>query len=277
MFQWTFLDNEFIPASGASIHMSDLSILRGYAVFDFLRFREFIPLHAEEHIERLKNSAGALGLDAGRSTSEIKTLITELIRKNGIPHGGIRMTLTGGSSADGYLPGKPLLVITQHKFNDVSTEQFNKGIRLISHEYQRQLPHIKSTDYLMGIQLQPEITKQNADDVLYHYNGIITECPRANIFIVNSSRQIITPSGRILHGITRKKIMDMAAEHYSVVERDISLEEVYTAEEIFITSTTKLVLPVAAVDGRAAGNLEFPVSSHLRRLYQLKYSIHPGE
>jgi branched-chain amino acid aminotransferase len=273
MFEWTYLENKFLATQDASLHMSDLSILRGYAVFDFLRFHNFRPIHIDDHIERLNRSARALGLDTGRPAAEIKDLVSELIQRNGIANGGIRITLTGGSSADGYIPGKPILVITGHYFNDVNPEQFRKGIRLMSHEYQRQLSHIKSIDYLMGIQLQPEIKKQNADDVLYYHNDIITECPRANIFIITRSKSICTPSNKILQGITRKKIMELAAEHYTVEERDISLEEVYSAREIFITSTTKNILPVSAVDNKAVGDTSFRISSHLLKLYKEKYSI----
>jgi branched-chain amino acid aminotransferase len=273
MFQWTFLNDDFVPASDAVVPITDLSILRGYAVFDFLRFHHLTPLHLNEHVERLISSAGALGLEPGRSAGEIKELVVELIRKNNVEHGGIRITVTGGSSEDGYIPAKPLLIISQHHFNDVSDEQFKKGISLISHEYQRQLPHIKAIDYLMGIQMLPEIKKQKADDVLYHKSGIVSECPRANIFMVTSDQRICTPSAGILNGITRKKLMDLASSEYSIEQRNISLEELYTAEEIFITSTTKVILPVNAVDGKAAGNNGFPVCTHLLKLYREKYSI----
>jgi len=117
----------------------------------------------------------------------------------------------------------------------------------MSYPHQRQLPGVKTTDYLMAIWLQPVVKKQGADDLLYYNTDSVTECPRANIFIVKD-RKLITPAQNILKGVIRKHLLQLASGILPVEERDISLQELRTAEEVFITSTTKQVLPVRQVD-----------------------------
>jgi D-alanine transaminase/branched-chain amino acid aminotransferase len=191
-------------------------------------------------------------LEVGKSREELQTIITQLIQKNAISNGGIRITLTGGNSDDGYQIAKPNLIVSLHLFQSPTPEQFEKGIKLVSYEHQRQLPLVKTIDYLMAVWLQPYIKQQQADDVLYHQNGIITECPRSNLFIVTQDEKVITPSENVLKGITRKRIL--ATPHFQTQERSISLQEVLEAKEVFISSTTKIILPVTGINSTFIGN-----------------------
>ena len=102
----------------------------------------------------------------------------------------------------------------------------------------------------MAIWLQPMVKEQQAQDVLYHNNGWMRECPRANFFIVTKDDALVTPGENILKGITRMQILKLAKENnIQVEEREISLEELYNAREVFITSSTKNILPVNKIDG----------------------------
>jgi branched-chain amino acid aminotransferase len=273
MFAWAYINHDFVPEEKAMLSVRDLSILRAYCVFDFFRFRNFQPVFLSDHLDRLFFSMTGLRLAIEPDKSKLEELVVELIQRNSIPEGGIRITVTGGSSENGYFPGKPSLVITQHSFDEVNSEQFNNGIHLASYAYQRQLPHIKSSDYIMGIYLQPWMKSREADDVLYVDKEIITECPRSNIFVYNKYGELCTPASGILPGITRKQVMELGKSHYPVIEKHIPLEEVYEASEVFITSTTKQVLPVRTIDGRPIGTGQFPVSSHILRLYQSFSSV----
>jgi D-alanine transaminase/branched-chain amino acid aminotransferase len=100
------------------------------------------------------------------------------------------------------------------------------GIRLVSYEHQRQLPQVKSTDYMMAIWLQTYINDKQADDLLYHNQGIITECPRSNFFIVTSDDRVITPRDNILKGITRMKVVMLASKSLPMEERNLSIDEI---------------------------------------------------
>jgi len=123
------------------------------------------------------------------------------------------------------------------------------GYKVVSYPHQRQMPHVKTTDYLMAIWLQPWVKQQDADDVLYHQNGIITEFPRSNFFLVTEDQTIVTPEKNILAGITRKQILQVAeANGLRVIQKDISLEEIGAAREAFISSSTKRVIPIRQLD-----------------------------
>lgn len=276
MFTWAYINDDFVPEENASLSVRDLSILRGYGVFDFFRFQDFQPVFLNDHLDRLFFSMSGLRLTIVPDKIKLEKLVHELIQRNHLPNGGIRITVTGGISENGYLPAKASLIITQHNFDEVNKEQFHTGIHLASYAYQRQLPQIKTTDYLMGIYLQPWIKSCEADDVLYTNQGIITECPRSNIFLFNKSGQLCTPATGILNGITRKRVIQLASPQFTVVEKDIQLDEIYEASEVFITSTTKQILPVRTVNGRPIGTGQFPVSSHILQLYQSFSSIPTG-
>jgi D-alanine transaminase/branched-chain amino acid aminotransferase len=115
------------------------------------------------------------------------------------------------------------------------------------------MPDTKTIDYLMAIWLQPYIRQHDAGDVLYHLDGIVSECPRSNFFIVTADDTIVTPGKNILRGITRMKILEVATARFRVEERDVTLEDIRKAKEAFIASTTNHVRPVSHVDGHPVG------------------------
>jgi branched-chain amino acid aminotransferase len=248
MSNWTFLNDQFVQEEKAVLHFRDLSIQRGYGVFDFFKVLNYAPVFLEDHLSRFYFSAEQMRLNIEYAKDELKKIIFELLQKNNTGDTGMRITLTGGYSTDGYQLSKPNLIISQHSFSTPAKEQFEKGIKLVSYEHQRQLPQVKSIDYLMAIWLQPFIKQNNADDVLYHQNGIVTECPRSNFFIVTNENKIVTPSKNILKGIMRTKLMEIAKLNFELEERKLTIEEIKTAREAFITSTTKAILPVNQID-----------------------------
>lgn len=248
---FVFINNELLPAEEAKLSVTDLAIQRGYGIFDFLVVVKGSPVFLDDHLNRFYHSAAAMHLPVALNKNELTRAIHLLIEKNQLLNAGIRITLTGGDSPDGYSIGIPNLIITQNPFQYTYTSPL-KGIRLITHEHQRQLPHIKTIDYAKAIYLQPTIKAAGADDVLYHNAGIITECPRSNFFIVNKKREVITPDKQVLAGVTRAKIL--LNKQFVVKEEPIALEALANAEEAFITSSTKNVLPVIAIDGKPIGN-----------------------
>jgi len=247
-----FINDSFLAEEKASLSVSDLSIQRGYGIFDFFRTINNRSIHLDDHLERFFYSAERMRLPVGKTKEKLKEIISELIQKNNIPHSGIRITLTGGYSLDGYSLSRPNLIISQKPLtiNDdvVST------IKLVSYAHQRQLPDVKSIDYMMAIWLKTYIEKKGADDLLYHTEGIVTESPRSNFFIVTADDKIVTPANNILKGINRKYVKGIAKKHFTFEERDITLGEAYHAKEAFLTSTTKLVLPVVKIDDKIIGN-----------------------
>ncbi|HET6253409.1 MAG TPA: aminotransferase class IV [Puia sp.] len=248
----TYLNNDFLPAGHAALRVSDLSIQRGYGIFDFFKTVDSRPVFLDDHLDRFFHSADRMRLPVGKTREELKTIFAELIRLNNIPDSGIRITLTGGYSPDGYSIAQPNLIITQIPL-PIPGRECVPPIRLISYPHQRQIPDVKTIDYLMAIHLQPHIRERGATDVLYHYNGVVTECPRSNFFLVTADNTLVTPARNMLKGITRSKILGFAAANSKVEERDVLLAEIPGAKEAFISATGRHLVPVSHIDDQPVG------------------------
>lgn len=248
---FVFVNKDIVSAEAAKLSVSDLAIQRGYGIFDFFVVVNGHLIFLEDHLNRFYHSAASMHLPVPMDRSALVNAIDQLMKKNQLPNSGIRITLTGGDSPDGYSIGVPNLIITQNPFQYAFPKQL-KGIRLITHEHQRQLPHIKTIDYVKAVYLQPSIKAAGADDVLYHNAGLITECPRSNFFIVNNKQEVITPNKQILAGVTRAKIVKNP--QFVVKEAPIDFETLANAKEAFVTSSTKNVLPVVSIDGKPIGD-----------------------
>lgn len=251
---WAFINHQFVEAEKAVLPVSDLSIQRGYGVFDFFRTVEQVPLFIDHHLDRLQHSASVLRLQLPFNNDELKNIVRELINKNNLSTSGIRITVTGGNAVDTYTPTTPNIVITQSPLTMDAAFDASKGLHLITEEYVRELPTVKSINYLMGVYLQQKVKDAGAGDVLYVKNGFISELPRSNVFVVTTDNKLLTANENVLYGITRKHILQVAAQTMDVKEQAVSLHDVLTAKEVFVSSTTKRLLPVFSVNGTRIGN-----------------------
>jgi branched-chain amino acid aminotransferase len=250
---YTFLNDSFLPAADATLSVSDLSIQRGYGIFDFFKTIAGNPIFLDDHLDRFYHSAAHMRLAVDHTRDELKAIIAELIQLNRFPDSGIRITLTGGNSTDSITPGRPNLIITQQPMTPPGRD-CPPPVRLITYPHQRQLPGVKTIDYLMALHLQPVVHDRGAFDVLYHKDSVITECPRCNFFIVTADGTLVTPARNMLKGITRMKVLSLAADaDIPVEQRDLHLDEARTAAGIFITSTSRHLIPVSHIDDLPIG------------------------
>jgi D-alanine transaminase/branched-chain amino acid aminotransferase len=248
---FVFINDTFVPRERAALHIDDLLVQRGYGIFDFFKTDQGRPVFLDDHLDRFEHSASRMRLPIGKSRDQLKGVLAELLRRNGIPNSGVRLTLTGGRSDDGYSIGQPMLIITQQPLR--TNPALASGIRLMTAEHQRQLCDVKSLDYLMPIWLQPLMRERGADDIVYHRGGIVSECPRSNVFIVTRNGKLATPGEGILKGVIRKQVLELAPTQLPVEQRTVMLEELRHAAEVFITSTTKGIVPIVAIDGAPVG------------------------
>ncbi|HEX8356761.1 MAG TPA: aminotransferase class IV [Segetibacter sp.] len=249
-----FVNDQFIAEEKAVLGIGDLSIQRGYGIFDFFRTRNFVPLFLNDYLDRFFKSASALRLQPPYNKAALKEIVAELIRRNDLSESGFKMILTGGYSIDGFAPAPSNFIITQQAVQLSSSEDFEKGLRIILHNYLRDLPGTKSINYLMAIYLSEKVQQQRADDVLYYNQGLVLEFPRSNVFIVTKNNTVVTPVDNVLHGITRMKVLELAAKNYPVEQRAVSVDELKDAAEVFLTSTTRRILPVLQVDDITIAN-----------------------
>ena len=246
-----FQDGQFKELKDMHLPLTDLGVQRGYGIFDFLRTNGKDALFINDHLDRFYHSASSMYLNVDYNRNEIIEIVNQLIQQNELFYSGIKILLTGGESSDGYTITNPRLSIFQQNIQPPSNQIPEQGIHLISKVYQRQLPEVKTTDYLMAIWLQSWLKDQKGDDLLYYNESSITECPRSNIFMVTNDNVLVTPKKNILWGITRKKIIELSDTlGLKVEQRNIPLVELYKAKEVFISSSTKRIMPVERIDQR---------------------------
>lgn len=248
MLDTVFFNGEFLDREKARLHVSDLSVLRGYGVFDYFRYADGQPRFMADHLARFARSAAGLGLELPLATSQLSEVVLELIDRNGGGDGGIRFVLTGGYAADGYTPTLPNLVGLPYLFRAPAERLYTEGCRVLLHHYERQLPTIKSIDYLEGIRIKPQLAAAKADFPLYvDRDNKVRESDRSNYLIVKNG-VLLTPKENILLGITRKHVLQLASElDLPIQERNVSVSELLTADEAIICSSVKGVMPITQV------------------------------
>jgi branched-chain amino acid aminotransferase len=265
---YTIINNELLPSTKASLLVNDLSIERGYGVFDYFKILNGKPIFLEDHLDRFYQSASIMQLPVSKNRDQLKAQLQELMQQNNMPDSGIRITLTGGYSKDGYDLSTPNLIITQQPL-PAGGGLDTTGIHLVTYAHQRQLAAAKTIDYIMAIWLRSFIKQEDAYDVLYHHHNNITETPRTNFFIVTKDDTIVTASHHILKGVIRKQVLELAAGQFNVEERSFTIQELYQAKEAFITSTTKNIWPVVNVDHQLINDGKpGPITAQLTALLQ---------
>jgi branched-chain amino acid aminotransferase len=244
-----FANNKIQPIEAAGVPVTDLLVQRGYGIFDFLRVAKDKPLFIEDHLDRFFHSAKVMRLNIPQTRDDIKSIVKTLIQKNNLAYSGIRMLIAGGDAPDGYTIENPHLIIIQAPLAEPSQVLPTSGIKLATYNYQRQIPEVKTTDYLMAIWLQPWMKQQGAEDILYHHNGVVSECPRSNFFLVTKDNVLVTAQQNMLKGVTRKNIIEVCTQNNIPFQvRDVNISEFATAKEAFITSSTKRIIPVEQID-----------------------------
>jgi branched-chain amino acid aminotransferase len=248
-----YINGKIYAINEAAIGVSDLALQRGYAVFDFARTYNGKLFHFNDHIQRLKNSASELHLKIPISDKEIRDISGQLIINSTLKQPCIRLILTGGYTYTRPTLEHPNFIIIAEELPAYSKDIYAKGAKIITVQYQRELPHIKSINYLNALRLEPLKHERQVFDILYYSDNGITECPQNNFFIFKGNT-LVTPNDFILHGITRKIVLKLAKDHFPIEERPLSLNELAYADEAFATSTTKGIIPIVNIDDQKIGS-----------------------
>lgn len=244
MNEYAYLNGQILPAAEAVIGIHDIGLLRAYGVFDFFRVVDGRPIFMDDYLDRFERSAAGLHLEVPFTRAELSEGILTLIKKNYQPLLGMRLVCTGGYSPDAYTPVTPNVFILARPF---TFHPYTHGLTLATVAFQRELHTIKSTNYLQPISMLKSLHEKAADDVLYHHEGWVTESSRSNVFIVKNG-VLITPAEGMLEGITRKRILSFSSEIMPTEVRPVRLEEVFEADEVFLSASTKRISPVTAID-----------------------------
>lgn len=250
-----YLNGSFVPEDEAKISITDLGLVRGYGVFDFLRTYNGKPFKLEEHLKRLQDSAKQIGLKISWTMAELKKLVLVTLEKNRLPEANIKIIVTGGISPNQIFPvGKPTLAILVYPPPVYPRSFYEKGVKVITVPASRTLPRAKTIDYISAIMALEKAHKEEAIEALYlNEQKEITEATTSNFFVFKG-QTLITPKDGILFGITRQVVLDLSQKEFKKDLRPIKYKELYEVDEAFITATNKEVMPVIKVDNITIGD-----------------------
>jgi branched-chain amino acid aminotransferase len=246
------LNGKFVAESQAKISVFDHGLLYGDGVFDTILAVNGQIFWLDEHIDRLLDGCERIRLQIPWKKQELIALATETFQRNGGDTGRIRITITRG---EGGIPihdspnCKPNLIIFSTQLEFYPQFLYEKGIKLAITRHQRVYPRVKSLSFIPSVLGYLEGLEIGADEALFvNQDGNILEGSTFNIFVVNDGR-IRTPQDQILVGITRNKVIELSFRiGLKVEEANIPLMDALSADEVFLTGTTKKILPVSHID-----------------------------
>lgn len=279
-FTW-YVNGEFVPAQEAGIAPNDLGFVRGYGVFDFLRTYGRAPFRLGPHLDRLVRSAEQIDLPLPRPIEEIEQIVYATLDRN--PQASdvsIKVIVTGGYSPGGLMPdGESSLLVLIGALTPVKPELMQNGATLVSVDYERFMPGVKSLNYITAIRSLKKARAAGAVEALYRtHDDHVTECTTSNFFAFKDG-VLITSAEDILEGVTRAAALDAADDLVPIEYRRLAYGELATVDEAFITSTTKEILPIVRVDDiqigdGTVGKQTQRLMAALRALVQQETAVH---
>lgn len=245
-----YIDGQFIEEDKATLSAKDITVLRGFGVFDFLITYNKRPFFLEAHVDRLENSAREIGLTLQHTNAEICDIVQQTIEKNTHhDEANIRIVYTGGISPDGVTPqgnGKLMVMVTP-KFM-LPDWWYADGAAVITVAMERFIPESKSTNYLSAVFAQQEAHKKGAIEAIYvDRENRVLEGTTTNFFAFKGNT-LITPPDAILPGITRSVVLDLIKDKFTLEMRHIDMEELKEMDEIFITASNKEIVPIIKIN-----------------------------
>jgi len=251
-----FINGVFMPESAATVPVTDLGLVRGWAVFETIRTYNGRLFRLAEHLARLRRSAELVHIPYAWEGQELATLVVATLDRNSFAESVVKVLLTAGSSvADhSFRADTPALYITVKPLVGFPPELYEQGIALITFPHERFMPEAKITNYVDAAIATTQAEQAGAWEALYiDRNGLVCECTTCNFFGVRSG-SLIAPGHGILKGITRAEILQLACDMgITVDESNLSADNLNELDEAFITATLVEVMPVTVIDGRPVG------------------------
>lgn len=274
-----YIDGKSYDEGNSKISVFDHGLLYGDGIFEGIRAYNGRVFKLKEHIDRLFHSAQAILLKLPLTHAELIAAVVEAFRRNNVRDGYIRLVVTRGVGTLGLNPNRckhPSVIIIAGKIQLYPPDLYRKGMEIVTVPTARNLhsalnPAIKSLNYLNNILAKIEANNAGCEEaVMLNAEGFVAECTGDNLFIVKEG-QLMTPplSAGALYGITRKVVMEIAAESgLKVSEPNLTRYDLFNAEECFLTGTAAELMPVVKIDGRLIGSGEpGPVTERLVAQY----------
>ncbi|HEX6254977.1 MAG TPA: aminotransferase class IV [Euzebyales bacterium] len=271
------VNGRLVHRDEAGISPFDSAVQGGDAVWEGLRVYDGRVFRLTEHLDRLRASAKAMAFTQIPSHDQLTRELARTLGANDMTDGvHVRLTLTRGvkytSGMDPRLntAGPTFIIVAEHK----APVYDGGGVRLITSGIRRIPPdcvdqNIHSCNLINSILAKIQANAAGVDDALMlDLAGAVAETNATHIFVVHGDRVLTPRTTSCPEGITRAVVLELCSEHgIAAAARDLSLTDVYRADEMFCTGTMGEIVPVVEVDGRAIGNGDRPVTTRLRALF----------
>jgi branched-chain amino acid aminotransferase len=284
-----YVDGKFYPKSEAKISVYDHGLLYGDGVFEGIRAYNGLVFKLKDHIDRLYRSAHPIFLKIPLTKEQLTEAVLETLRNNKLKDAYIRLVVTRGIGDLGLDPRKcpkpTIIIITEPLLQLHSAEKVENGISTIITWVKRNpvdtaTHEMKSLNYLNSILGKIEANNTGADEAIcLDKTGYVCEGVGENIFIVCEGKLLTPPlSSGALDGITRALIIRLAKKlGIEVIERNITPNDLFTADEVFFTGTAAEVAPIREVNKRVIGTGKpGPVTKRIMREFE-KATKDPAE
>jgi branched-chain amino acid aminotransferase len=256
-----FLNDKLVNAGKASISVNDGGFLYGAGLFETMRSYKGIVFSLADHLDRLFSSAEALSIKTDYDRAYIEKAIYKVLRANKLTSARIRLTLTSGPMSQAEQDSRTTLLITAGTFQPYPLEYYTKGVVVILSPYKQNPTEPttghKTTSYFSRITaLNLAHQKRAAEALWFTVDNRLAEGCISNVFLVKNSILYTPPvTTPVLPGIARKTICKIATQNsIALVEKDLFINDLLGADEVFLTNVIMQVLPVVAVEKHTVGD-----------------------
>lgn len=257
------INGEFFNEKNAMISVFDRGFLYGDSVYETSRTFNRSPFRIDRHLERLFVSANKLEFMPRLSIIDIKNEVLKTIEKSPYENILLRIVLTRGTNSDlGLSPdlsAKDSLIIFTKEIKDPPSHWYTEGVSIISHKKKTSTlgPYAKSSSYQENVMAMKKAQDQNAFEALMiNEHNLVTEASTSNLWLIKDG-VIKTPSSDegLLLGLTRKTVLEICQiEGLKALETHLTLKDFIEADEVFLTSTNRDIVPVIKIDEISIGN-----------------------
>ncbi len=259
-----YSNGTLVPKNEARTSLYDHGFLYGDGVFEGIRAYNGRIFRLNEHLDRLYDSAKAIDLKIPLSKEEMKRAIIETLKKNNLKDAYIRPIVTRGDGDLGLDPRKcpiPNVYIITQEWGAMYGDLYEKGLTAVTVGIRRNAPealppNIKSLNYLNNILAKIEANVKGGDEaIMIDVHGNVSEGSGDNIFVIKNNRIFTPPHMNNLRGVTKAAAIELAVrEGIEVLETNLGLFDIYTADEVFVTGTAAEIAPITKIDGRVIGD-----------------------
>ena len=251
MTRTVYINGRYSAPEDATVSIFDRGLLFADAIYEVAAIIDSRILEFESHMQRLDRSLAEMGIPAPLSHEEILDMMRELARRNNIKEGLVYMQITRGSDGDRDFLPSPNMTPTVFAFAQAQYDGAQRGseagIKMQSAaDIRWGRRDIKTVGLMGSVFARMETTKSGASEALLHQDGYVTEGSATSFYIIKDGTIITHPlSNDILPGCTRKALLALVKESdVGLDERLFTLEEVWGADEAFITGSSTYVCPV---------------------------------